>query len=166
MLPDGPITLQLIGVQLVLNATGPGQGHACPGIESVVTTKAPVNTPENCPYSTADMTAQRARHHGNLDPRPERKLPSVTRPGPGRCSLTWFPPSEGEFDTYPAPLSCSLPQGDLGAYSNPLCPPLPYGKRPHRCLPLCPQAYHNGNRYRLSQIQTTSNTDRYITTKT
>lgn len=40
MLPDGPITLQLIGVQLVLNATGPGQGHACPGIKPVVMTKA------------------------------------------------------------------------------------------------------------------------------
>lgn len=39
MLPDGPITLQLIGVQLVLNATGAGQGHACPGIESVIITK-------------------------------------------------------------------------------------------------------------------------------
>lgn len=44
VLPDGPITLQLIGVQLVLNATSPGQSHACPGIKPVVTTKSPVNT--------------------------------------------------------------------------------------------------------------------------
>lgn len=45
MLPDGPIALQLIGIQLVLNATGPGQGHARPGIKPAVMTEVPVNTP-------------------------------------------------------------------------------------------------------------------------
>lgn len=41
MFPDGSITLQLIGVQLVLNSAGPGQSHACPGIKPRVVKRAP-----------------------------------------------------------------------------------------------------------------------------
>lgn len=67
VLPDGTITLQLIGVQFVLNATGPGQGHACPGIKPAVMTKAPVNT---------QLPLQHCRH-GSLGkaPRPQGSGP-------------------------------------------------------------------------------------------
>jgi hypothetical protein len=55
MFPYWSITLQLIGVQFILNATGSGQSHACPRIEPGVVTKA---LTKNTIASVAPQTQQ------------------------------------------------------------------------------------------------------------